>query len=77
MGAAVRLSVGRELGPHLTQWSEAYIRTKWYPDPFSRLDTIDMAEKWGAVVPFSGGGAGFHLTQCGLVRSLPPYQVAS
>jgi len=33
-----------ELGPHLTQcrlgW--AYLRTKWYPDTYSRLATIDM-----------------------------------
>jgi len=36
------------------------------------------AENWGtgAVPPF-GGELGPHLVQCGLFRSLPPYQVAS
>jgi len=33
---------GGELGPHLTQCrlAEAYLRIKWYPDPFNRLATI-------------------------------------
>jgi len=77
VGDAVRLSVGRELGPHLTRWSEAYLRTRWCPDPFSRLDTTDMADKWGLLCLFLKGELGSHLTQCGLVRRLPPYQVTS
>jgi len=42
-GAAVPLSV-RDLSPQLCNvaWAEAYIRAKWYPDPSSRLATIDM-----------------------------------
>jgi len=31
----------------------------------------------GAAVPLSVGRAGYHLTQCRLVRGLPSYQVAS
>jgi len=34
--AAVPLSVGEELGPHLTKG------TKWFPDPSSCLTTTDM-----------------------------------
>jgi len=43
-----------------------------------RLTTIDMAEKWGVTaVPLSGEGElGPHVTQCGLGRILPLYQVA-
>ena len=38
---------------------------------------INMGRKLGAVPLFRGEGAlGPHLTQCGLSRSLPPYQVA-
>jgi len=48
---------GVELGPHLTQFRLAYLRTKWRLDPSSRLATIDMAENWG-LCPFGGGGAG-------------------
>ena len=72
---------GLELGPHLTQCcvarAEAYHRTKsWHLDPSSRLATINMGRKLGAV-PFLGGGAGPHQAQCSLGRGLPPYQVAS
>jgi len=42
-----------------------------------RLATIDLGRIEGAAVPLSGGEAGPHLTQCGLGRDLPPYQVAS
>jgi len=43
-----------------------------------RLATIDMGRNVGAAVPLSvAGGGGLHLTQCGLGRGLPPYQVAS
>jgi len=44
-----------------------------------RLVTIEMGRKeGGCCAPFAGGGDGSpHLTQCGLGRGLPPYQVAS
>jgi len=37
----------REIGPYLTQcgWAEAYLRTKWHPNPSSRLATIDQRFK--------------------------------
>jgi len=45
------------------------------------LATIDMGRKvkgeGGCCAPFGGGELGTHLTQCGLRRDLPPYQVAS
>jgi len=42
-----------------------------------RLATIDMGRKEvGAAVPLSVGKMSPHLTQCGLGRDLPPYQVA-
>ena len=31
---------GGELGPHLTQWVEAYLRTKWHLDPSNLLAII-------------------------------------
>ena len=43
-----------------------------------RLATIDMGRKLGAApFFFLGGELDRHLTQCGLGRGLPPYQVAS
>jgi len=54
----------RELGPHLhnVAWAEAYLRTKWYPDPSSQLATTDICGKVGdCCAPFCGGG------ECGLV----------
>ena len=51
-----------ELDLHLTQhneaWAEAYHCTKWYPDPYSHLATIDMGQKGAGCAPLSGGGAG-------------------
>jgi len=41
-----------------------------------RLATIDMGRELGAV-PLLGGELGPHVTQCGLGRGLPSYQVAS
>jgi len=43
-----------------------------------RLVTTDMGRKLGGMCPLFLGGeeAGSHLTQCGLSRGLPPYQVA-
>jgi len=35
--------------------AEAYLRTKWYPDPSSCLATIDMGRKVEAAVPLSVG----------------------
>ena len=60
MGAAVPLSVARELGFHLTQChlAEVYLCTKWYPDPSSRLATVDMGLKVGNAVPLSMEGVG-------------------
>jgi len=47
----------RELGPHLIQCrlGPGLPRTKWYPDPSSRLATIDMGRKWGVLRPFTWG----------------------
>jgi len=41
-GAAVPLSLGEELDPHLKQCrlAEAYLCTKWHLDPSNRLATI-------------------------------------
>jgi len=40
---AVPLFVGGELGPHLTQCFLGRVASaKWYPDPSSRLPTIDV-----------------------------------
>jgi len=63
---------------HNVACAEAYMRTKWYPDPSSRLATIDMCRKVeGVLCPFREEGVGTHLTQCCLDRSLSPYQVTS
>jgi len=44
----------------------------------NRLATIDMGRKGrGCCAPFGWGDLGPHLTQYGLRRGLPPYQVAS
>jgi len=53
------------MGPHLTQCrlGEAYLRTKWYHDAYSRLATIDMDRKLWDCAFFLGGGLGTHLTQ--------------
>jgi len=60
-------------------WAEAYLRTKWHPNPSNRVAAIDMGRKMGAAMPpfFWGGGARSDLTQGGLGRGLPPYQMAS
>ena len=41
-----------------------------------RFGQIDTGLKLGAVPFFGGGELGLHLTQCGLGRGLPSYQVA-
>ena len=78
-GAAVPLSGGGDLGPHLTQCGlgRGYLRTKWHLDPSSRLATVDMDRKVGAAVSPFWGQLGPHVTQCGLGRGLPLYKVAS
>jgi len=45
-----------ELGPRLTQcaWAEIYFRTKWRLHPSSRLATIGMNRKLGAVPLLEG-----------------------
>ena len=63
-----------QLGPHLTQSGLGH--TQWQLDPSSRLATIDMGRKVGAL-PLFRGELGPHLTQCRLGRGLPHYQVAS
>ena len=42
-----------------------------------RLATLDMGRKQGVLRLFMGGVAGLRLTQYGLGRDLPSYQVAS
>jgi len=42
-----------------------------------RLATIGMGRKWGGLLWGAGSPLGPHLTQCGLGRGLPLYQVAS
>ena len=41
------------------------------------LATIGMGRKWGGAAVGAGSPLGPHLTQCGLGRGLPLYQVAS
>jgi len=57
-------------------WAEAYLRTKWHLNPYSRLATIHAPKSGSCCVPFLWVGSGPHLTQCRLGRGLPPYQVA-
>ena len=56
-------------------WAEAYLHTKWHPNPSSRLAPTDIGRKLG-LCPF-GGELGPHLTQCGKGRGLPACQVSS
>jgi len=53
-------------------WTEAYLRTKWHLDPFSRLATIDMGGKLGAVPLLRSW---VPIKHSGLDRGLLPYQV--
>jgi len=41
-------------------WAEAYLRTKWDPDPSSRLARIDMGQKVGDAI--LGNKRGLSLT---------------
>ena len=88
---AVPLSVrvgGARSPSNNVAWAEAYLLIKWHPDQSSRLARIDMGiaayrcspyktAKVGAAVPLSVGELGLHITQCGLGRGLPPYQVGA
>ena len=44
--------------PPLFGQAEAYLRTKWHLDPYSRLATIDVGRKLGGFRPFLGRGYG-------------------
>jgi len=59
--------------------ADAYLHAKFHLDPSSRLATTDMGRKLrGGLCPFFGKvELGPHLTQCGLGRGLPAYQLAS
>jgi len=63
--------------PPLFGQAEAFLHAKFHLDPCSRLVTIDMCRKLGALPPFGEGELGPHLTQCRLGRGLSSYQVAS
>ena len=69
----------RGLGSYLTQCGHAgaYRHTKFHLDPSNCLATIGMGRKWGGAAVRAGSPLGPHLTQCGLGRGLPLYQVAS
>jgi len=54
---------------------EAYLHTKWHLHPSSRLATIDIGRKLGALPPSWGEELGPHLTQCGQGGGLPVCQV--
>ena len=45
-----------QLGPRLynVAWAEVYLRAKWRLHPYSRLATIDMNRKLGAIPPLGG-----------------------
>ena len=60
-------------------WAEAYLYTKWYLSPSSRLSTPrTLTENWdGGCAPLGEGELAPHLTQRRIGRGLPPHQVAS
>jgi len=55
MGGAVPLDRGAGSPSNSVAGAEAYLRTKWHLDPSSRLATIDMGRKLGALLLFWGG----------------------
>jgi len=67
-----------ELDPDVTQCGvgRGLPCTKWHLDPSSRLGTIGMGRKLGAV-PLWGEDLGSQLTQCSQGRDLPACQVSS
>jgi len=82
-GSAVPFPLGSSVPIYLTQCRVgrglySVVRTKWHTNPSSRLATIDIGRKVvGLLCPFLGGQLGPNLTQRGLDRGLPRYQVAS
>jgi len=42
---------------HKVAWAQSYLHTKCHIDPFSRLATMKMGRKLGALSPFWGRGA--------------------
>ena len=42
---------GSQVPPHNMAWAEAYLHTKWHPNPSSRLTTIVMGQNWDGAVP--------------------------
>jgi len=51
--------LGRTGSPFNTvAWAEAYLHAKYDLDPSSRLTTISMGQKLGALPPFWGVGSG-------------------
>jgi len=70
---------GEGLGPHLTQsrLAEAYLHGKGHLDPSSRLTTINLGRKFGALPPFWGGEARSPSNTKSPGPRLPPYHVAS
>ena len=62
---------------HKVAWAEAYLHTKWHLIHPAVWPQRTLAENWGGLCPFRGGGLCPHLTQCRVGRGLPPYQVAS
>ena len=68
-----------QTGCHITGSQNLY-KSLAVAEMGDRLATIGMGRKWGGTA-VEGGGAGsplgHHLTQCGLGRGLPLYQVAS
>ena len=70
--------LGRELGAHLTRHRRGlYLHCKRRLDPSSRLATIDIGRKLGAM-PFYGGAGSLPDTKLsGPMRSsIPTYQAA-
>jgi len=64
-------------------WVEAYFRTKWYPDKYSRLAIIDIGRKvWGLLCPFpwrelGGSGSGIWVSNTGNVAGPRPTSISS
>ena len=81
VGAAVPLSMGGELGPHITQCHlgrglPPYQAASWSIQPFGH-NSHGPKTGVGYCAPFSGGELGPHIIQCRLGWGLPLYQVAS
>jgi len=55
---------------HKVAWAEAYLHTKWHLSPSSRLVTMDIGRKLGAL-SLQGRELGPHLTQCHVGQGQP------